>query len=244
MKSGHRAVGALMALAILISAQGWLAFHYVTIAPGRAYPAASLVHVKGKESPGNLLYVAVVTRRTNLIDLVRSWFDPLTEIRRARESRAHGGWRAYADAMRSRMEESRSVAAAVALRGATPGEGELFFAWAGSEWPLIEFEDTGVMGDSAGLMMALELYYRLTPNAMETDLLIAGTGALEPDGTVRPVDGIVQKVHAGQAAGAKVFLLPRANLAEVDSGAWSMRIIPVDTFEQALTALQRLAAHD
>ena len=242
MKSGHRAVGALMALAILISAQGWLAFHYVTIAPGRAYPAASLVHVKGKESPGNLLYVAVVMRRTNLIDLVRSWFDPLTEIRRARESRALR-LAAYADAMRSRWRRA-APSRLPWLSGATPGEGELFFAWAGSEWPLIEFEDTGVMGDSAGLMMALELYYRLTPNAMETDLLIAGTGALEPDGTVRPVDGIVQKVHAGQAAGAKVFLLPRANLAEVDSGAWSMRIIPVDTFEQALTALQRLAAHD
>lgn len=246
MRGRRWAATALATLAALTVIQGWLFLRFVTISPGGASPASSLVRVRGRESPGNLLYVAVVTRRANLVDLVRSWFDPLVEVRPAQRASLGGGdWRQYARAMTSLMEQSRAVAATVALRGIAGDRGEPYPAAAFGQWPVaIDFDEGSVLGDSAGLMMALELYYQLRADGPGTDLLIAGTGTLEPDGTIRPVDGIAQKIHASRAAGARVFLLPRANLADVDEAAAGMRLIPVDTFEQALAALQRLSAQE
>lgn len=246
MKGRRWATLGLAALAVMTLAQGWLFLRYVTISPGRASPAASLVRVEGKESPGNLLYVVVVTRRANLIDWVRSWFDPLVEVRPAPGGvLGSGDWREYAEAMESLMERSRAVAATVALRGLAGERGEAYPGAGPGDWSAaIDFDEGGVLGDSAGLMMALELYFQLRSEGPGPDLLIAGTGTLEPDGTIRPVDGIAQKIHASRAAGAKVFLLPRANLADVDERATGMRLIPVDTFEQALAALQRLYAQE
>lgn len=238
---------AFASLLLLVAVQSWLALRYVTITPGWARPVASLVRVEGKESSGNLLYVAVITRRATLLDLARSRFDPLVEVRPARESfLGRRAWSEYADVMRSMMEESRAIAAAVALRGlhyrvdyeslSRGGPGDLPVA--------IDFAEAEVLGDSASLMMALELYSQLNPGVVASDRLIAGTGTLEPDGRIQPVDGIVQKIHSSKAAGAEVFLLPRANLEDVEMGAFPLRLIPVDTFEQALAALQRLAAEE
>ena len=108
----------------------------------------------------------------------------------------------------------------------------------------IDFGDTNVAGDSAGLMIALEVYSQLSPGGFATDRLIAGTGSLQADGTVHPVDGIAQKIDASRATGAKVFLLPRANLEDARASSSTLRLLPVDTFEQALAALQRLSAEE
>ena len=238
---------ALASFLILVAVQGWLAMRYITLEPGWARPASTLVRVEGRKSAGNLLYVAVVTRRSNLVDLVRSWFDPLVEVRPARFEHNVGlDWGEYELLMRTMMEESRAVAAAVALRGLEYRiDLDALVAQSLQDLPVdIDFRDTGVLGDSAGLMIALEVYSQLSPGAIAKDRLIAGTGVLHADGTVHPVDGIAQKIHTSSVAGARVFLLPRANFEDTRAVASGLRLIPVDTFEQALTALQRISAEE
>ena len=44
----------------------------------------------------------------------------------------------------------------------------------------------------------------------------AGTGTVDPDGTVGPIGGIAQKVDASREQGAAHFLAPRDNCAELD----------------------------
>lgn len=85
------------------------------------------------------------------------------------------------------------------------------------EFPIdvdIVLEDIG--GPSAGMMFALAIVDLLTPGAMPAGEHIAGTGTIDPDGTVGPIGGIVQKVHGAKAQGAEIFLAPADNCAELD----------------------------
>jgi PDZ domain-containing protein len=93
-------------------------------------------------------------------------------------------------------------------------------------------------GPSAGLMFALGLYDELTPGDLTAGRTIAGTGTIDTTGNVGPIGGITDKVVAAERVGAQVFLVPKDNMAElrgVDTG--DMRLIPVGSFDQALTAL-------
>jgi len=141
------------------------------------------------------------------------------------------------------MDESRAVAVAVALRalGRRAGEEGLRVGEALLEPPGVDAGEAAVVGASAGLMMALEVYAQLHPAGVPARRRIAGTGQLDAGGAVHPVGGVSQKIAASAAAGADVFLIPRGNLDDVKNGG-SLLIIPVDTFEDALAALRRLEA--
>ena len=100
----------------------------------------------------------------------------------------------------------------------------------------IESQDVG--GPSAGLMWALGLYDLLTPGDLTRGRTIAGTGAIDLEGNIGAIGGIVDKVVAAQDAGADILLVPRDNLGElrdVDTG--DLRLIPVATFDDAVEAL-------
>ena len=102
----------------------------------------------------------------------------------------------------------------------------------------IVIESAEVGGPSAGLMWALGLYDLLTPGDLTRGRTIAGTGAIDLDGTISPIGGITDKVVGAQDAGADILLVPRDNLAElrgVDTG--DLRLIPVSTFDEAVDAL-------
>ncbi len=91
-------------------------------------------------------------------------------------------------------------------------------------------------GPSGGLMFALEIYRALHPAAPSPERKIAGTGTIAFDGTVGPIDGTRQKLIAAKRAGASVFLVPRENYAEIKDEK-DVRVVPVDTFADALKAL-------
>jgi len=98
-----------------------------------------------------------------------------------------------------------------------------------------------VGGPSAGLMWALGLYDLLTPGDLTGGRTIAGTGTIDTRGRVGPIGGIRDKVVGAERAGAEVFLIPTANVKELnglDVGA--MRLVPVATFQDALDALNGL----
>ncbi|TAM78437.1 hypothetical protein EPN44_00280 [bacterium] len=92
-----------------------------------------------------------------------------------------------------------------------------------------------ISGSSGGLMMALDIYAALSGRPL-SEVSVAGTGTIDFDGNVGPIDGASQKVIAAKRAGAKIFLCPPGNYREIE-GTRGIRVIPVATFEQARKAL-------
>jgi Lon-like protease len=98
-----------------------------------------------------------------------------------------------------------------------------------------------VGGPSAGLMFALGIYDKLTPDDITGGRFIAGTGTITPEGQVGPIGGIQQKMVAARDAGATVFLTPTQNCADaVESDPNGLRLVRVDTMHGALAALTAL----
>lgn len=103
----------------------------------------------------------------------------------------------------------------------------------------IVFHENNVVGASAGLIFALEIYDELSSEDLAQGRTIAGTGTLNAFGTVGGIEGIRFKIVGAERAGASVFLLPRDNWEEVKDMTTSMRLIPVDNFKDAVRALRK-----
>ncbi|HEX2302748.1 MAG TPA: S16 family serine protease [Gaiella sp.] len=102
----------------------------------------------------------------------------------------------------------------------------------------INLGDVG--GPSAGLPFALQIYQELG-NDVDHGYRVAATGEIELDGRVVSVGGIKQKTYGVRSAGADVFLVPAGDNADTARRyAGGLRIIPVESFEQALRALRTL----
>jgi PDZ domain-containing protein len=99
-----------------------------------------------------------------------------------------------------------------------------------------------VGGPSAGLPFALEIARKLGRDVTD-DCRVAATGELALDGTVIPVGGVLQKTYGARRADVDVFLVPVGeNAATAREHADDVRVIPVQSFQQALRALTTGAA--
>ena len=96
-----------------------------------------------------------------------------------------------------------------------------------------------VGGPSAGLAFALDLVDELGHD-VDHGRRIAATGEITLDGQIRPVGGIKQKTIGARESGMDLFLVPGENAAEARRYADGLRIVPVDTFQQALRKLATL----
>jgi len=104
----------------------------------------------------------------------------------------------------------------------------------------VEIDLGGVGGPSAGLAFALDVVEELRGD-VDRGLRVAVTGELELDGGVLPIGGVKQKVIGARRSGADVFLVPAGdNAVEARRHAGDLRIIPVESFRQALRALATL----
>jgi PDZ domain-containing protein len=101
--------------------------------------------------------------------------------------------------------------------------------------------DTGsIGGPSAGLAFALDVYEELGHD-IDHGYKVAATGQLEPDGTVSPIGGAMQKSIGVRRAKVDIFVVPAGdNAADARKYATGVRVIPVETFRQALQALATL----
>jgi PDZ domain-containing protein len=95
-------------------------------------------------------------------------------------------------------------------------------------------------GPSAGLMWAVGLYDLMTPGDLTVGRTIAGTGTIDLEGRVGPIDGIRDKVRAAMNAGAAVFLTPRGNMPDLEGfDPGELEIVPIANFDDVLRALER-----
>ena len=104
--------------------------------------------------------------------------------------------------------------------------------------PLRVSIDTGnVGGPSAGLALALGVLEELGRD-VDHGRRVAATGEIALDGTVGPVGGIKQKVVGARQGGIQLFLVPAGdNAKEARRYAEGMRVVAVQSFQQALRAL-------
>lgn len=105
--------------------------------------------------------------------------------------------------------------------------------------------DDRIGGPSAGMIFALAIYDRLTPGALLEGLHVAGTGEINGEGDVGPIGGIQQKIAAAANQGADLFLAPVENCDDVaGAAAEDMQVASVDTLDDAIAAVEAVAAGD
>jgi PDZ domain-containing protein len=96
-----------------------------------------------------------------------------------------------------------------------------------------------VGGPSAGLAFALQVMEELG-RGVDRGYRLAASGEIFLDGSVATVGGIKQKTIGARRSGMDLFLVPGENAAEARRYADDLRIVPVDSFQQALRKLATL----
>ncbi|HEU0205217.1 MAG TPA: PDZ domain-containing protein [Pseudolysinimonas sp.] len=105
----------------------------------------------------------------------------------------------------------------------------------------IQLQDVG--GPSAGMMMALGIYDKLTPGDLVGHAHIAGTGTIDPSGAVGAIGGIRQKMYGARDAGATWFLAPESNCNEVTGHIPSgLTVFAVKTLDDSLADVKVIAS--
>lgn len=116
--------------------------------------------------------------------------------------------------------------------------------------PAITIDTAQIGGPSAGLMFSLEVYNQLVEEDISKGYNIAGTGAINEKGEVLRIGGISQKIVAADNAGVEIFFAPNENGAENSNYEEAlvaakdiktkMKIVPVNTFDEAIAYLNEL----
>ena len=107
----------------------------------------------------------------------------------------------------------------------------------------VAFDTGDVGGPSAGLAFTLGLLDLLTPGELTGGVPVAVTGEIHSDGTVGPVGGTGQKAAAVREAGIDVFLVPSDDYQAAVEHAGDVKVIKVDTLDDALDALADLGGN-
>lgn len=106
-------------------------------------------------------------------------------------------------------------------------------------------------GDSAGLMLTLELIQEIRGEDLTKGYKIAGTGAIDTDGQVGEIGGMPLKIITADRNRIDIFFVPKsssssetneseANQAAAELGT-SMKIVPVESVDEALKFLESLS---
>nr|WP_239523051.1 S16 family serine protease [Geodermatophilus normandii] len=103
----------------------------------------------------------------------------------------------------------------------------------------IDIDVADVGGPSAGLMLTLGILDLVGDNDLTEGAVVAGSGTIDPEGTVGPIGGIQLKMVAAQEIGAELFLVPADNCVDaLGSPATGLTLARVGTLDDALTALE------
>ena len=89
-----------------------------------------------------------------------------------------------------------------------------------------------VDGPSAGVSMAVASYSALT--GLFVDNNVAMTGEVSIRGYIKPIGGVIAKIEAAQAAGAKKVIVPADNWQEIFSQYDGIEVVSASTLQQVL----------
>ena len=125
-----------------------------------------------------------------------------------------------------------------AIVGIQPATGHTFpFA--------IDIKLADVGGPSAGLMFALGIVDKLTPEDLTGGSFVAGTGTIDDKGKVGAIGGIQMKTVAARAKGAKYFLTPADNCsAAAKDKPEGLTLVKTRTMDDAMDALKKIRGGD
>jgi PDZ domain-containing protein len=125
-----------------------------------------------------------------------------------------------------------------AIVGIQPATGHAF------PFPIqIKLADVG--GPSAGLMFALGIVDKLTPEDLTGGSFVAGTGTIDDGGKVGPIGGIEMKTVAARDKGAKYFFTPAGNCAAAAKDKPDgLTLVKTRGIGDALNSLKKIRHHD
>jgi len=104
----------------------------------------------------------------------------------------------------------------------------------------VRIDAGSIGGPSAGLAFALDVLEELGRD-VDRGYKVAATGELAANGAVEPIGGVKQKAIGVRRARVDVFLVPAGdNAKEARKYAGPVRVIPVESFRQALRVLATL----
>ena len=100
-------------------------------------------------------------------------------------------------------------------------------------------------GPSAGLITTLEIYNQLTKKDLTKGKTIAGTGTIEPDGTIGEIGGIEHKILGAYHAKADIFICPGGDnykdaQAYIKKKKIKIKLIKVDTIQETINILNNI----
>jgi Lon-like protease len=139
------------------------------------------------------------------------------------------------------LSELRVRTVADPRRGGRPVIGVLVEQAAQLKLPFpVKIDAGSIGGPSAGLAFALDVVRELDGDITRGHR-VAATGEINLDGSVSPIGGVKQKILGARQADVDVFLVPAGENAQVARKyADGVRVIPVESFRQALRALATL----
>ncbi|MGO1192559.1 MAG: YlbL family protein [Nesterenkonia sp.] len=107
----------------------------------------------------------------------------------------------------------------------------------------IQLQDVG--GPSAGLMFSLGLIDTMTEESLTGGEQWAGTGTVDPDGTVGPIGGAPLKLVGAQGQGAERFLAPQDNCDELEGRLpQGLDVYGVESVDEAVAVVEAVRDGD
>ena len=92
-------------------------------------------------------------------------------------------------------------------------------------------------------MLSLAIYNSLVKQDITHGKTIVGTGTIDKNGQVGPIDGIKYKIKGVVKKHVDLFLVPKDNLKEAlkvkKKNHYKIKIVGVSTFDEALNYLQK-----
>ncbi|MFW6639549.1 YlbL family protein [Nocardiopsis algeriensis] len=106
----------------------------------------------------------------------------------------------------------------------------------------VEITVGDIGGPSAGMMFALGIMDRLSQESLTGGADIAGSGTIDPAGTVGGVSGIQQKMVSAQRAGAEYFFVAAESCSQTTESAASgeIEVVRIETLTDAVEALETI----
>lgn len=106
----------------------------------------------------------------------------------------------------------------------------------------VDIDAGAVGGSSAGMMLTLAVYNRLSEADITKGHRIAGTGTMSTDGSVGRIGGMKQKTYAAIGVGAEYLLVPEGDYdVALETADGRIEVVAIATIDEALAFLEGLS---